>query len=102
MIASPLSITYRTSKLTWHLMQESIAMLGLESEYIVNLNIARYKKLLFGERDEAKRCVIIRLLAEEEIKLADLLKASGPKPATSPFRSITEIQVGISSSDMSR
>ena len=37
---------------------------------VARLNIEHYRRLLAKEPDEAKRQVILRLLAEEEAKLA--------------------------------
>jgi hypothetical protein len=39
-------------------------------EYIARLNIQHFRDLLAKEKDEAKRRTILRLLAEEEAKLA--------------------------------
>ncbi len=50
---------------------------------IAELNIAHYRKKLATETDQAKRETLMRLLAEEEAKLAALNKSSGeqkPKP----------------------
>jgi len=41
---------------------------------IARLNIEHYRKLLAEECDDAKRQTILRLLAEEEAKLAALSK----------------------------
>jgi hypothetical protein len=49
----------------------------MDSE-IARLNIEHYRKLLAEQCDEAKRQTILRLLAEEEAKLAAL---SRPPPA---------------------
>jgi hypothetical protein len=45
---------------------------GLMDELIARLNIEHYRKQLADETDEAKRETIVRLLAEEEAKLAAL------------------------------
>jgi hypothetical protein len=37
---------------------------------VVRLNIEHYKRLLAGEADEARRQLLLRLMAEEEAKLA--------------------------------
>ena len=42
---------------------------------IARLNIEHYRKQLLDEKDEAKRQTLMRLLAEEEEKLAMLTKA---------------------------
>ncbi len=42
---------------------------------IANANIEHFKKLLETETDAAKRDVLKRLLAEEELKLAAALKS---------------------------
>jgi hypothetical protein len=39
---------------------------------VARFNIEHYRKLLAEEQDEAKRQMIVRLLAEEEVKLASL------------------------------
>jgi hypothetical protein len=39
---------------------------------IARLNISHYKMKLVTEQDEAKRQILLRLLAEEEAKLAAL------------------------------
>ena len=39
---------------------------------VAHLNIGHYRKLLAQEMDEAKRQTILRLLADEEAKLASL------------------------------
>ncbi|MGE5158822.1 MAG: hypothetical protein ACM3OF_11830 [Gemmatimonas sp.] len=47
---------------------------------IAKANIEHFKKLLQTEADPAKRNVLLRLLADEETKLASALKArSGNK-----------------------
>jgi len=43
-------------------------------ETIVRLNIEHYRKLLARETDETKRQTIMRLLAEEQAKLAALTR----------------------------
>ncbi len=45
---------------------------------VAGLNIAHYRRLLADETDPARRQTILRLLAEEEAKLAD------PKPTDMP------------------
>lgn len=45
---------------------------------VARLNIEQFRKLLTTERDEAKRCTVLCLLAEEEAKLAALDKLSAP------------------------
>ncbi len=42
---------------------------------VARLNIEHYKRLLARETDEARRQVLLRLLAEEEAKIAE----SGPR-----------------------
>jgi hypothetical protein len=42
---------------------------------VANLNIGYYKRLLASESDAAKRESIVRLLVEEEAKLAKISKA---------------------------
>lgn len=37
---------------------------------VADLNIEHFKKLLESEKDEARRQLLLRLLAEEEAKLA--------------------------------
>jgi len=48
-------------------------------ETIARLNIEHFRKLLAGEMEESKRQTVLRLLAEEEEKLARLLKAKQAK-----------------------
>ncbi|HYA30631.1 MAG TPA: hypothetical protein VEI95_17575 [Acidobacteriota bacterium] len=43
-------------------------------EFIANANIEHFKTLLRTETDEKKRCVVERLLADEEVKLATVLR----------------------------
>jgi hypothetical protein len=45
---------------------------------VARLNIQRYHKLLASETDETKRLTLVRLLANEEAKLA----VSGDEPQT--------------------
>jgi hypothetical protein len=40
---------------------------------IIDLNIKHFRELLKTETDPAKRATVLKLLAEEEIKLARLL-----------------------------
>jgi hypothetical protein len=40
---------------------------------IARLNVEHFRKLLINERDESKRQTILRLLREEEDKLAELI-----------------------------
>jgi hypothetical protein len=40
---------------------------------VARLNIEHYKKLLGTEKDDAKRQMLLRLLAEEEAKVASFL-----------------------------
>ncbi len=42
-------------------------------KFIAQLNIAYYREKLATEQDEAKRQTLLRLLAEEEAKLATAL-----------------------------
>lgn len=46
---------------------------------IAQLNIAYFRRKLATERDEAKRQTLLRLLAEEEAKLATLNERSEEK-----------------------
>ena len=46
---------------------------------IARLNIEHFRRLLTKETDETKRKMIMRLLAEEEAKLAALNKAKKAK-----------------------
>jgi hypothetical protein len=41
-------------------------------KFVANHNIAHFRKQLAGEMDETKRLMLVRLLAEEEAKLAGL------------------------------
>jgi hypothetical protein len=43
---------------------------------IAQLNIAHLRKVLASDTDESKRRMLLRLLAEEEAKLASLPRAS--------------------------
>jgi hypothetical protein len=45
---------------------------GAMDKTVARLNIERYRKSLAAERDEAKRQTLMRLLAEEQAKLAAL------------------------------
>jgi len=45
---------------------------GAMDKTVARLNIEHYRKSLAAERDEAKRQTLMRLLAEEEAKLAAL------------------------------
>ncbi len=47
---------------------------------VARLNIEHYRRLLANETDEARRQTVLRLLAEEEAKLAD------PKPTDKPTK----------------
>jgi hypothetical protein len=47
--------------------------------FVANLNIAHFRKQLAEETDETKRLMLVRLLAEEEAKLAGLPSASQHK-----------------------
>jgi len=49
---------------------------------VAHLNIEHYRKLLAQEMDETKRQTILRLLAEEEVKLASL--TNPPRQKASP------------------
>jgi len=44
---------------------------------VADLNIQHFKKLLEAEKDEAKRQILLRLLAEEEAKLAAVSRKPG-------------------------
>jgi hypothetical protein len=48
---------------------------------VAHLNIEHYRKLLTREMDETTRQTILRLLAEEEAKLASLTNLPDKKPA---------------------
>jgi hypothetical protein len=48
-------------------------------DWIAKANIEHFKKLLETEKDARTRAVIERELAEEEAKLAELLKKRGEK-----------------------
>jgi hypothetical protein len=48
---------------------------------IAQLNIEHFRKLLATEQDAAKRLTLLRLLAEEEAKLASLKDTSGKQKA---------------------
>jgi hypothetical protein len=42
-------------------------------KFVAQLNIEHYRKKLAAETDETKRQILLRLLAEEEVKLAALI-----------------------------
>jgi len=46
-------------------------------KFVARVNIVHFRKQLAEESDEAKRTMLVRLLAEEEAKLAGL--ATGPQ-----------------------
>ena len=48
---------------------------------VAHLNIEHYKRLLAQETDAARRLLLLRLLAEEEAKLAD---SKPPEPKRRP------------------
>jgi hypothetical protein len=48
-------------------------------DWIARANIEHFKKLLETEKDPQRRAMIERELAEEEAKLAELLKKQGEK-----------------------
>ncbi len=48
---------------------------------IAQLNIEHLRGLLFAEQDARKRLTLIRLLADEEVKLASFKAPSGTQPA---------------------
>ena len=48
---------------------------------VAQLNIEHYKRLLARETDEARRQLLLRLLAEEEAKIAD---SKPPEPKRQP------------------
>lgn len=49
---------------------------------VARLNIEHYRRLLATETDEARRQVLLKLLAEEENKLAEGDKPAAHKPLT--------------------
>ncbi len=49
---------------------------------IARLNIEHYRALLAGILEEGQRRTVLDLLAEEEAKLAQLLKGKSEKPAS--------------------
>jgi hypothetical protein len=49
---------------------------------VASLNIAHYKKLLATETDGPRRQLLLRLLAEEEAKLANRSNGSAPRQKT--------------------
>ncbi len=48
-------------------------------EGIARANIAHFENLLATERDEAKRTVLLKLLAQERVKLATALEQKRKK-----------------------
>lgn len=49
---------------------------------VAKLNIEHYRRLLATETDEARRQVLLKLLADEEGKLAAAGTPAAPKPLT--------------------
>lgn len=49
---------------------------------VAHLNIEHYKQLLARETGEARRQLLLRLLAEEEAKIAN---SSPPEPKRQPY-----------------
>jgi hypothetical protein len=49
---------------------------------VARLNVEHYRKLLANENDEGRRQTLLRLLAEEEAKIAD----PGPKDISQKAR----------------
>lgn len=49
------------------------------ADFVARANIEHYRNLLAAEKDEAKRQTLLKLLAEEEIKLAAVLTAEKNK-----------------------
>jgi len=49
---------------------------------VAQLNIAHYKRLLAQETDEVRRQLLLRLLAEEEAKIAE---SRPPEPKRRPY-----------------
>lgn len=49
------------------------------ADWIIRTNIEHFRKLLETEKDPRKRAVIEQELAEEETKLASMLKARGER-----------------------
>ena len=49
--------------------------------FIAQLNIEHFRRKLATEQDTARRLALLRLLAEEEAKLASLRDASGKHKA---------------------
>jgi hypothetical protein len=74
--------TKQISAVFWE-AQISISVLAgerLMDRHVARLNIEHYRKLLAAEPDEAKRKTLIRLQAEEELKLtASMRRYSGEK-----------------------
>jgi hypothetical protein len=48
-------------------------------EFIAKANVEHFKELLATEKDEAKRKLLLQLLAEEELKLATALRRKGDR-----------------------
>jgi hypothetical protein len=48
---------------------------------IAQLNIEHYRRKLATEADAAKRLTLLRLLANEEARLAELKQSTGAQPA---------------------
>ncbi len=49
---------------------------------VAHLNIEHYRRKLAEEADESKRTMLLRLLAEEEAKLAGLLGSTKPRESS--------------------
>ncbi len=48
-------------------------------KFVARLNIEHYRRKLAAETDESQRQILLRLLAEEQAKLATLEKTPGKK-----------------------
>jgi len=48
---------------------------------IAELNVEHYRRKLVAEADTAKRLTLLRLLEQEEARLAELKHSSGTQPA---------------------
>jgi hypothetical protein len=64
-------------------IRETSVAEGTVDKTIAQLNIEHYRRLLSSETDEAKRQTLQRLLAEEEEKLAQIMKWQQDKKRSS-------------------
>jgi hypothetical protein len=63
------------------------ALIGgrLMSSFVAHLNMEYYRKALANEFDETKRQILIRLIGEEELKLAEALQKEDREKQRGPY-----------------